>query len=107
MGYAHGSLQERGRPFLAAFCPRSCSRIFCSTVSLPMLASYENTRRVISLGMIYPGLLTALMVAATPKQIAMARQMVNSESHILRHPSHVDAPNRERKRLSHVLVPRN
>jgi hypothetical protein len=46
-----------------------------------MLASYDLTRRVISLGMTYPGLLTALMVAATPKQIAMARQMVNSESH--------------------------
>jgi hypothetical protein len=39
-------------------------------------------------GAIHPGLLTALMVAATPKHIAMARQMVNSENHILRPPSH-------------------
>jgi hypothetical protein len=37
--------------------------------------------------MIHPGLLMALIVAAAPKQIAMARQMVNSESHILRPPS--------------------
>jgi hypothetical protein len=29
----------------------------------------------------------ARMVAATPKQIAMARQMVNSESHILHPPN--------------------
>jgi hypothetical protein len=43
--------------------------------------------RVISLGMSHPGLLTALMVAATPKQIAMAKQTVKSESHILRPPS--------------------
>jgi hypothetical protein len=52
-----------------------------------MPASYELTRRVISLGMTHPGLLTALIVAAAPKQIAMASQMVNSESHILRPPS--------------------
>ena len=62
-----------------------------------MLASYELTKTIFSLGMIYPGLLTAFMVAATPKQIAMARQMVDSESHILRPPSHeplFDAVNR-------------
>jgi hypothetical protein len=33
--------------------------------------------------MIHLGLLTALIVAAAPKQIAKARQMVNSESHNL------------------------
>jgi hypothetical protein len=37
--------------------------------------------------MSHPGLLMARMVAATPKQIAMARQMVNSESHILHPPN--------------------
>jgi hypothetical protein len=37
--------------------------------------------------MTHPGLLMARMVAATPKQIAMARQMVNSESHILHPPN--------------------
>jgi hypothetical protein len=39
--------------------------------------------RVISRGITHPGLLMALMVAATPKQIAMTRQTANSESHIL------------------------
>jgi hypothetical protein len=48
----------------------------------------------------------ALMVAATPKQIAMARQIANSESHIA--PSGpvitlFDALNPNQKRLSHVL----
>jgi hypothetical protein len=36
----------------------------------------------------HPGLLMALMVAATPKQIAMVRQIANSESHILYPPSY-------------------
>jgi hypothetical protein len=38
--------------------------------------------------MTHPGLLMALMVAATPKQIAMARQTANSESHICTLPAH-------------------
>jgi hypothetical protein len=60
--------------------PRLYSRTLCSAVSLPMLTSCNL--RVISRGMTHPGLLMALMVAATPKQIAMARQTANSESHI-------------------------
>jgi hypothetical protein len=44
------------------------------------------------------------MVAATPKQIAMARQTANSESHILQPPSpYFDALYPTKKRLSHVL----
>jgi hypothetical protein len=65
-----------------------CSRTFCSAVSLPMLTSCYLARRVINRGMTHPGLLMALMVAATPKQIAMARQTANSESHILHPPGH-------------------
>ena len=53
----------------------------------------------------------ARIVAATPKQIAMARQMVNSESHILHTPSllapsePMDALNDNRKRLGHAVIP--
>jgi hypothetical protein len=77
-----------------------------------MLASYETTRQGEQSGMTHPGLFTALMVAAVAEQIAMARQMVNSESHILAsselrplfltHSTQTGPP-----RLSHVLVPRN
>src|SRR5262249_32981697 len=45
---------ERIRCTVPAFCPRLYSRTFCSAVSLPMLTSYDLTRRVISRGMTHP-----------------------------------------------------
>jgi hypothetical protein len=44
--------------------------------------------KMISPGMIHPGLLAALMLAAKPKQIAMARRTVNNERHIMASSSH-------------------
>jgi hypothetical protein len=56
-----------------------------------MVISCDLTRRVISRGTTHPGLLMAPMVAATPKQIAMARQTANSESHSEPMTTHFDA----------------
>jgi hypothetical protein len=57
--------------------------------------------------MIHPGLLVALIGAATPKQIAMARQTANSESHIFALRVHDNLilmhATPTQKRLSHVM----
>jgi hypothetical protein len=56
---------------------RDCTRTLSAR---PLVCPCSPPAIVISWGMTHPGLLMALMVAATPKQIAMARQIANSES---------------------------